>query len=395
MIAKFVHNILNERAENFTKIEPAYFRLPYNIPDDRFENGLLKANVSRRTYNKRYVNDSIHKYANKEEFLKNVSLIEINAEIKASINRVLKFLRNNPYTGKTIKASYEPFFTLKEYLTRDPDDGECLGLFETNIPSMFSLMVNYDIYKNILVFTIAGDALFYYYELYTLEPNDVIGSGEDQSYITEEELYNGIFAETLWRASIKEIISSQNQQIIFKILGYKRKDINLIEDATELNNQYLHAKYVYDPNWIKLLRQYIIKGNVNFLSPPIIDPRDLTNKDSEWIKDNNKKLDGYYKGKWEWQWDEQLKKWTDVIERLDIWRKRGYELNDNADWEFQDLENKNSTWIKKNNTKAQYWRKYFWDENKWLRYGEYEVKHKDLVYNKERNNWEKKKTKTL
>jgi len=271
MKAKFIYESLNEAvSKKLVKMSPAYFNLPYNIPDDRFKNGLLISNTSRRSSKKRYVDDSNPKYTSKEEFFKNVSISQINSEIKACIARVLKFLRNNPYTGKTVNVDYEPNdFDFKYYLKtmlEEPDDNEGLGIFLWNIPVEISLDIDYDIYKNIPVFTFGESGLFYYYTIYTLEPNDVTGYGENQTYITEQELYDGLFAETIWRSAMQQLVQIGYQEVVYETLGYSNDDEKKIESYTNLNDDKFHPRYVYDPNWIKIFRRFISEGDFEFLN---------------------------------------------------------------------------------------------------------------------------------
>lgn len=64
--------------------------------------------------------------------------------------------------------------------------------------------------------------------------------------------------------------------------------------------------------------------------------RDMHDKNSQWIKDNNyKEKEGYYKGQWEWQWDEELGKWLNTQDRYLTNKERG------LDWDH--LKNK---WVK-------------------------------------------------
>ena len=215
-----IYDFLNEATQEV--FHPNYFNLPYVIPEDRFRDGLLKNidNRSGQSLTKQTLSSDHAAYPNKESFLEDVSISTIETGVYSIINRVIKFIENNPLTGKTIKAEYLSNNSISEYLESGLNEDINLGTIETNLPfSTFDIRVDYDIYKNIPVFTFWADGdLFYYYTIFTLEPNDVIGSGEFHTYITADEFINSLFYETVWRAAISEIYEMDDE--IFKKLGF-------------------------------------------------------------------------------------------------------------------------------------------------------------------------------
>jgi hypothetical protein len=254
-----IYDFLNEAAKE--AFNPNYFDLQYVIPEDRFRDGLLKNISSRRgkSLTKRTISSDQATYPNKESFLEDVSISKIEASVYSTIDRVIKFIENNPLTGKTIKAKYLSNNSISEYLELGFDEDISLGTIETNLPfSTFDIRVDYDIYKNIPVFTFWADGdLFYYYTIFTLEQNDVIGSGEFHTYITADEFINSLFYETVWRAAISEIYETDDE--LFEKLGFSESMYEIASNynyPSKITNNYFNKKFV------KLLKTWISSGNL-------------------------------------------------------------------------------------------------------------------------------------
>ena len=254
-----IYDFLNEATREV--FHPNYFNLPYVIPEDRFRDGLLKNIDNRRgkSLTKQTLSSDHAAYPNKESFLEDVSISTIETSVYSTINRVIKFIENNPLTGKTIKAEYLSNNSISEYLESGLDEDINLGTIETNLPfSTFDIRVDYDIYKNIPVFTFWADGdLFYYYTIFTLEQNDVIGSGEFHTYITADEFINSLFYETVWRAAISEIYEMDDE--IFKKLGFSESTYEIASNynyPSKITNNYFNKKFV------SLLKTWISSGNL-------------------------------------------------------------------------------------------------------------------------------------
>ena len=254
-----IYDFLNEATQEV--FHPNYFNLPYVIPEDRFRDGLLKNIDNRRgkSLTKQTLSSDHAAYPNKESFLEDVSISTIETSVYSIINRVIKFIENNPLTGKTIKAEYLSNNSISEYLESGLDEDINLGTIETNLPfSTFDIRVDYDIYKNIPVFTFWADGdLFYYYTIFTLEQNDVIGSGEFHTYITADEFINSLFYETVWRAAISEIYEMDDE--IFKKLGFSESTYEIASNynyPSKITNNYFNKKFV------SLLKTWISSGNL-------------------------------------------------------------------------------------------------------------------------------------
>ena len=254
-----IYDFLNEATQEV--FHPNYFNLPYVIPEDRFRDGLLKNIDNRRgkSLTKQTLSSDHAAYPNKESFLEDVSISTIETSVYSIINRVIKFIENNPLTGKTIKAEYLSNNSISEYLESGLDEDINLGTIETNLPfSTFDIRVDYDIYKNIPVFTFWADGdLFYYYTIFTLEQNDVIGSGEFHTYITADEFINSLFYETVWRAAIFEIYEMDDE--IFKKLGFSESTYEIASNynyPSKITNNYFNKKFV------SLLKTWISSGNL-------------------------------------------------------------------------------------------------------------------------------------
>ena len=254
-----IYDFLNEATQEV--FHPNYFNLPYVIPEDRFRDGLLKNIDNRRgkSLTKQTLSSDHAAYPNKESFLEDVSISTIETSVYSIINRVIKFIENNPLTGKTIKAEYLSNTSISEYLESGLDEDINLGTIETNLPFFtFDIRVDYDIYKNIPVFTFWADGdLFYYYTIFTLEQNDVIGSGEFHTYITADEFINSLFYETVWRAAIFELYEMDNE--IFEKLGFSESMYEIASNynyPSKITNNYFNKKF------IKLLKTWISSGNI-------------------------------------------------------------------------------------------------------------------------------------
>ena len=265
-----IYDFLNEATGEV--FHPNYFNLPYVIPEDRFRDGLLKNIHNRRgkSLTKQTLSSDHAAYPNKESFLEDVSISTIETSVYSIIDRVIKFIENNPLTGKTIKAEYLSDNSISEYLESELDEDIILGTIKTNLPFFtFDIRVDYDIYKNIPVFTFWADGdLFYYYTIFTLEQNDVIGSGEFHTYITADEFINSLFYETVWRAAISEIYEINDE--IFEKLGFSESMYEIASNynyPSKITNNYFNKKF------IKLLKTWISSGNLTSTNgkPPIFD----------------------------------------------------------------------------------------------------------------------------
>ena len=265
-----IYDFLNEATQEV--FHPNYFNLPYVIPEDRFRDGLLKNIDNRRgkSLTKQTLSSDHAAYPNKESFLEDVSISTIETSVYSIINRVIKFIENNPLTGKTIKAEYLSNNSISEYLESGLDEDITLGTIKTNLPfSTFDIRVDYDIYKNIPVFTFWADGdLFYYYTIFTLEQNDVIGSGEFHTYITADEFINSLFYETVWRAAIFELYEMDDE--IFEKLGFSESMYEIASNynyPSKITNNYFNKKFV------SLLKTWISSGNLVSTNdkPPIFD----------------------------------------------------------------------------------------------------------------------------
>ena len=332
MRAKFVFESYNLS----TKIKAEYFNLPYQIPEDRFKDGLLKNNPSRITNFKRKLklDYSNIKYKNTKDYFDHVDLKKVEQQIKSDINEVVAFINNNPLTGKLAKAKFEQATSLKEYFhdfySENVDDYEVLysgyGTLMSNIPNLI-LKIDYDIYKGCTIFTFVGDALFYYYTIFTLETNNVIGSGEEGTYITKNELIDNIFYETIWRQFFFDNESDVDD--ILKGIKCKNKIKNALSDF--YNFEYFITENYFDPYFIKLLRSYIknngvleLKGSVRYIANQFQfqkkhDPNDPDFK--KWAEQEQPE-DSYYGKHPSYVFDDEFG-WVDVVELYKINEKRG------------------------------------------------------------------------
>jgi hypothetical protein len=249
------------------KFTPKYFSLPYNIPEDRFENGFLKTNTSRRTNKRRNIIVTTPKYKSKKDFLSKVSYHNIQNKIDVQVNKVLKFIKDNKLTGKTIDANYEQHYSIEKFLnfsnTSEIDETH-LGAIYTNLPfSEFSISVSYDIYKDCIIFTFLQSDMMYYYTVFTLEPNDVLGGGEQYTYITADEVIDQMFYETVWREAISVLYNNYFTQtenahsILSKKIGYNIEEISI-------NSPYPITSNYFNKKFAKFIKQWITSGSLNF-----------------------------------------------------------------------------------------------------------------------------------
>ena len=91
MKAQFIFQHLNESKGKM--FEPEYFKLPYQIPENRFEKGLLKSSTARKGTTPRKINvNSNTKYKDLQDYAKRVNLAEVNAQIKSDVLKIMKFI---------------------------------------------------------------------------------------------------------------------------------------------------------------------------------------------------------------------------------------------------------------------------------------------------------------
>ena len=265
MKIKSFDQFVNESVKSTGEFTPKYFDLPYFIPEDRFEGGLLKSNQSRKTSISRKIKNSKPKYQSLEEFFEHTPIDEVEKNILAEINQVVKFIQNNKLTGKEIEANFEQETSLSQYLNSQEED-VLFGTIHTNLPfSSFSIRVDYDIYKNIPVFTFWYDGdLFYYYGIFTLEQNDVLGSGESHTYITASELINYLFYESIWRAAFNELsqMSIDPAEIGFS----ESKFESFVELSSNPNFPKPIVNNYFNKNFIKVLKNWITTDSPSILT---------------------------------------------------------------------------------------------------------------------------------
>ena len=262
-------DFLNENTQQSIKIKPIYFDLPYQVPEDRFENGLLKSNISRRSNFKTKIklDYSNLKYKNVDDFFKNANFKEIENQVKNDIKKVTQFINNNPLTGKLLKVKFEKTNDIKNsienFLQNTSTDGDFdSGLSYGYIFPFFNdcmITVDYDLYKGCTVFTFSGDSLIYYFTVFTLEKNDVDSAGEDATFITTNELLQYILFETIIRVYIQTSIDNGidlNDNFINK-LSAKIKKMLLEDNADMLNWDYKVTHNYFDKEIIKNIREFI------------------------------------------------------------------------------------------------------------------------------------------
>jgi hypothetical protein len=242
--------------------KPYYFSLPYSIPENRFENDLLKSNTSRKTRARRLFNTKEAKYSSLIEFLKKNSIDKVEKSIIAEINKVVKFINNNKLTGKLLNASFDQEMNFSKYLEEileNPEEDILFGIISTNLPfSQFAIRIDYDIYKNIPVFTFWHDGdLFYYYGVFTLESNDVLGSGETHTYITANEVIDYLFYDFIWRATFNELYQ---MGVTPDKLNFSESEFYSLAEADINDNKPIVNNY-FDKRFVKILRNWIETGN--------------------------------------------------------------------------------------------------------------------------------------
>ena len=79
------------------------------------------------------------------------------------------------------------------------------------------ILVDYDIYKGKTVFTFIFDTMMYYYKVYTLGKNNVIGYGEEHTYITVNDFKNQMFYETICRFLFQQATWDEELEEILNI----------------------------------------------------------------------------------------------------------------------------------------------------------------------------------
>jgi len=283
MKLKNFNQYLTESVNSTTYFQPHYFNLPYSIPEDRFKDGLLKSNTYRKTSNSRSFSESKSTYSSIDEFLEKNPIAKIEKSIMAEVNKVIKFINNNKLTGKELDASFSQEMEFSEYLDEileTPEEDIPFGIIETGLPfSTFSIRVDYDIYKNIPVFTFWYDGdLFYYYGVFTLESNDVSGSGENHTYITSTELIDYLFYETVWRAAVSELNYLSIEPVSVNVKDEEFDRLSEITNDPNYSNQIV--KNYFDKNFIQLLKRWIKND-------------DPTSEDTQGIKFNYKILEEF------------------------------------------------------------------------------------------------------
>lgn len=245
-----------------SSFKPYYFSLPYSIPENRFENNLLKSNTSRKTRTRRSFNTEEAKYSSLIEFFKKNSIDRVEKSIIAEINKVVEFINNNKLTGKLLNASFDQEMNLSKYLEEvleNPEEDILFGIISTNLPfSQFAIRIDYDIYKNIPVFTFWHDSdLFYYYGVFTLESNDVLGSGETHTYITTNEVIDYLFYDVIWRATFNELYQ---MGVTPDKLNFSESEFYSLAQANINDNKPIVNNY-FDKRFVKILRNWIETGN--------------------------------------------------------------------------------------------------------------------------------------
>lgn len=261
---KTFNQFILESKQTARMFVPQYFNLPYSIPEDRFSEGLLKNNPARKSKKVREILQTDSKYTSQAEFFIKNPVDKVEKELLAEINRVVKFIASNPLTGKKTKPYFSQNLSLKEYLDVREEEDAFFGTIETELPfSTFSIRVDYDVYKNIPVFTFwYGDDLFYYYGIFTLEANDVSGSGENHTYITADEVIDYLFYESVWRAAADEFSQMGTD---LASLGFSESDSDRLLNM-EINRPAPIVDEYFDKRFIRLLKRWIETGDPN---PPI------------------------------------------------------------------------------------------------------------------------------
>ena len=274
LVSETLHQYLDENKSSMPPkigFKQEYFDLPYQIPENRFEDGILKGvNDKFNTKFKRQFkqNYSQLKYKDVEDYAKKINLKEIQIQINTDVQKVIDFIKNNPLSGKLLKAKFIKNEDLKHYIelqiktALDPNDNwyeEPIGFIEMNLKDSFGITVDYDIYKGCTVFTFDEDALFYYYTVFTLSRNDVVGSGEDYTYITENDFKNQMFYETIWRHFMNECNPNEADPDILSQIKTKNRIQEMLDDFY-LNYSLPVVDNYLDPGFVKLFRHFIKTG---------------------------------------------------------------------------------------------------------------------------------------
>ena len=195
--------------------------------------------------------------ANDEFFAKNpINIVE--KKLLTEINKVVKFISNNPLTGKKANPSFSQNLSLVKYLDAvTNEEDESFGTIETDLP-FSKIRVDYDIYKDIPVFTFWHDGdLFYYYGVFTLESNDVTGSGELHTYITIKEVIDYLFYDYIWRAAFNELAQMGIESIE---LGFSESEFDDLADA-DINDSKQVVDNYFDKRFVKMLHRWIETGD--------------------------------------------------------------------------------------------------------------------------------------
>jgi hypothetical protein len=258
-----------------------YFKLPYQIPEERFKNGRyihgqdvggkVKRNLGKLDYSKL-------KYKSSRDFLKKFNPQEVENKLKNDTNKIVSFMSNNKLTGTlfkptvyklqddlSIKRHVESY--LMQMLGDDfPDDVDSYGFYSTNFLLGQQVNVAYDPYKDCSIITIVADNYyFFYYEIFTLDRNGCAGGGEEYTFITVNDFINQIFYETVWRLFLLYINN---------LMGYTRSFLSFLEleknDQQRIYSQInepvegalmnYHAPITnnyFCPNFVAFVRKYI------------------------------------------------------------------------------------------------------------------------------------------
>lgn len=256
MKIKSFDRFVNESVKSIEEFTPKYFDLPYFIPEDRFEGGLLKSNQFRRSSKTREISQTSSKYGSRDEFFAKEPIGKVEKKLLTEINKVVKFISNNPLTGRKANPSFSQNLSLAEYLDAITNEEDVsFGVIETDLPFYtFSIRVDYDIYKNIPVFTFWYDGdLFYYYTVFTLEPNDVSGFGEDHTYITADEVIDYLFYESIWRTAFDSLAQ---MEVDPTELGFSESEFEHFSEI-DLNDSKSIVDNYFDKRFIKMIRRWI------------------------------------------------------------------------------------------------------------------------------------------
>ena len=241
---------------------PEYFKLPYQIPEDRFENGLLKSSTSKRgSIPRKLIVNSNTKYKNLQDYKARVNLSEVSKQINSDVSTIMKFMKNNKLTDNLLKPKLTKEADLKAYIENQiiiyTDEDEYADYWETGPLFLIrfprydmSLQVDYDIYKGCTVFTFGEDSSFYYYTVFTLDRNDVVGSGEEISYITVNDFINYVFYETIWRSTLKFLSYNSNEEELEQKVNVNMADV-------EFNTPYSVTKNYFNPNFKEMLHKFL------------------------------------------------------------------------------------------------------------------------------------------